>query len=206
MTILHFWSTLKNKRKLHLIIKMILHAITDTFRYVKKEENMADLKEKAVVTAKPAAKAVAEAKAAGVAKAEATPVKVETAEKKAPAKKAPAKKTTAKKATAAKKAPAKKEAAAKKTTAAKTATKKVPAKKTAAKKTTAKSAVKAVVNLQFSGKSYTEADLIKIAKDVWKYDLKQKAADFKNIELYVKPEEQRAYYVINGETTGSFAI
>lgn len=161
---------------------------------------MADLKEKAVVTAKPAAKAVAEAKAAT------TPVKVETTEKKAPAKKAPAKKTTAKKTTAAKKAPAKKEAAAKKTTAAKTATKKAPAKKTAAKKTTAKSAVKATVNLQFSGKSYTEADLIKIAKDVWKYDLKQKAADFKNIELYVKPEENRAYYVINGETTGSFAI
>lgn len=45
-----------------------------------------------------------------------------------------------------------------------------------------------------------------IAKDVWRYDLKQKPADLKNIELYVKPEESVAYYVINGEVTGSFYI
>ena len=49
-------------------------------------------------------------------------------------------------------------------------------------------------------------DLIKIAKDVWKYDLGKKVSDFKSVELYVKPEEFRAYYVINGEVTGSFAI
>ena len=66
--------------------------------------------------------------------------------------------------------------------------------------------MKAVVNLQFAGKSYTDDDLVKIAKDVWKYDLGNKAADFKSVELYVKPEESRAYYVINGEVTGSFAI
>ena len=88
------------------------------------------------------------------------------------------------------------------------AEKKAPAKKTAAvKKAPAKKeAVKAVVNLQFAGKSYTDDDLVKIAKDVWKYDLGNKAADFKSVELYVKPEESRAYYVINGEVTGSFAI
>lgn len=119
--------------------------------------------------------------------------------------KAPA--ATAKKTTA-KKAPAKKAAAEKKAPAAKKATvKKAPAKKAPAKRTAAKKeAVKAIVNLQFSGKSYTEDDLIKIAKDVWKYDLGNKSADFKSVELYVKPEESRAYYVINGETTGSFAI
>lgn len=108
----------------------------------------------------------------------------------------------------AKKAPVKKAAAEKKAPAAKKATaKKAPAKKAPAKRTAAKKeAVKAIVNLQFSGKSYTEEDLIKIAKDVWKYDLGNKSADFKSVELYVKPEESRAYYVINGETTGSFAI
>lgn len=100
--------------------------------------------------------------------------------------------------TAAKKAPAKKTAAAKKTTAKKeTVKKEAPAKKTAVKET---------IHLQFAGKAYTTEDLVKIAKDVWKYDLNQKVGDFKTVELYVKPEENMVYYVINGDVTGSFAI
>ena len=83
-----------------------------------------------------------------------------------------------------------------------TVKKAAPAKKAPAKKAEAK----AVVHLQFDGKSYTNDDLIKIAKDVWKYDLGNKPADFKSVELYVKPEDSRAYYVVNGEITGSFAI
>ena len=79
------------------------------------------------------------------------------------------------------------------------------AKKPAAKKTT-KSEVKVSMNVQFGGKSYTTEELVKIAKDVWRYDLKQKAADFKSIELYVKPEDGMAYYVINGKEAGSFYI
>ncbi|MBQ9927377.1 MAG: hypothetical protein IJO65_05325 [Lachnospiraceae bacterium] len=120
-------------------------------------------------------------------KAEAKPA----AEKKAPAKKAAASKKEA----AAKKAPAKKEAKP-------AAEKKAPAKKAAAKKT----AVKEAVNFQFSGKSYTPDDLLKICKDVWKYDLNGKEEDFESVELYVKPEENTTYYVINGNVTGSFFI
>ncbi len=127
-------------------------------------------------TAKPVAKAVAAAKP------------VEAAPAKAEAKAAPAKAATTKKAATAKKAPVKKEAEAKKA---------APEKK---------AEVKAVVNLQFSGRSYTTEDLVKIAKDVWKYDLKKKVSDFKTVELYVKPEESQVYYVINEEVTGSFGI
>ena len=79
------------------------------------------------------------------------------------------------------------------------------AKKPATKKA-AKTEVKVSMNVQFGGKSYTTDDLVKIAKDVWKYDLKQKAADFKTVELYVKPEDGMAYYVINGKEAGSFYI
>ncbi len=61
------------------------------------------------------------------------------------------------------------------------------------------------IHLQFAGKSYTQDGLMKIAKDVWKYDLKQKAGDLKSIELYVKPEESKVYYVMN-EFKGSFDI
>ena len=88
---------------------------------------------------------------------------------------------------------------------AKTAVKKT-AEKAAAKKPAAKKEIEATVSVQFSGKSYTTEELVAIAKDVWKYDLKQKASDFKSVELYVKPEENQAYYVINGEHTGSFFI
>lgn len=82
---------------------------------------------------------------------------------------------------------------------------KKPAAKNAAK-TEAKTEVKVSMNVQFGGKSYTTEDLVKIAKDVWEYDLKQKAADFKSVELYVKPEDGMAYYVINGKEAGSFYI
>lgn len=83
---------------------------------------------------------------------------------------------------------------------------KTAVKKAAPKKTTVKKEVETTVSVQFSGKSYTTQELVAIAKDVWKYDLKQKASDFKSVELYVKPEENQAYYVINGEHTGSFFI
>ena len=122
---------------------------------------------------------------------------VEKVEAKAPAKEA-AKKAPAKKAVAAKKAPVKKEAAAKKAPVKKeAAVKKAPAKKAVIKET---------VNFQFRGKSYTPEDLLNICKDVWKYDLNGKEEDFKSVELYVKPEENTTYYVINGNITGSFFI
>ena len=122
------------------------------------------------------------------------------AEVKAPEKAVAEKKAPAKKAAAEKKAPAKKAAAEKKAPAKKVAAeKKAPAKKAAVK-------VQESVNFQFSGKSYTDADLLKICRDVWKYDLNGKEEDLKTVELYVKPEENTTYYVINGSITGSFFI
>lgn len=84
---------------------------------------------------------------------------------------------------------------------------KVAEKKPIAKKATArKTELKTQLHVQFAGKSYSQEDLVKIAKDVWKYDLKKKVSDFKDVELYVKPEENQVYYVINKEVTGSFYI
>lgn len=143
---------------------------------------MAEVK-KAAATAKPVAKAVVKA----------APVEAKKEEVKAPVKKeetkAPAKKAETK--PAAKKAPAKKAAAKKAEPAAKAAK---------------KEEVKATISLQFSGKEYKTEDFVKIAKDVWQYDLGNKAADFKAVELYVKPEEHVVYYVINGDVTGHFAV
>ena len=130
--------------------------------------------------------------------AEEKKVEVKAAEVKAPEVKAEVKKEAVKKTPAAKKAPAKKAPAAKKATVKKETVKKAPAAK--------KPVVKEEVNFQFSGKSYTSEDLIRITRDVWKYDLNGKEEDIQSIELYVKPEENTAYYVINGDVTGSFFI
>lgn len=163
---------------------------------------MAEVKKAAKVIAKTAP--VKEVKPVEVKKAEIkaevkdTPkAEVKTEVKEAPkaAEKAPAKKAA--------KAPAKKTAAAKKEPAKKAAPKKTEAAKKAPAK---KAAVKETVNFQFRGKSYTPDDLLKSCKDVWKYDLGGKEEDIKSIELYVKPEENTTYYVINGDITGSFFI
>lgn len=135
---------------------------------------------KAVV--KPAAKVLNKVEAKPVAKAETKVVAK------------PAAKTTAKPAAKAATKPA---AKAETKTAAKPAAKKAPAKKVALKST---------LTVQFDGKSYSEDDLVKIAKDIWKYDLKKKVGDFQTVDLYVKPEEAKAYYVINGQFTGDFTI
>ena len=130
--------------------------------------------------------------------AEEKKVEVKAAEVKAPEVKAEVKIEAVKMTPAAKKAPAKKAPAAKKETVKKETVKKAPAAK--------KPVVKEEVNFQFSGKSYTSEDLIRITRDVWKYDLNGKEEDIQSIELYVKPEENTAYYVINGDVTGSFFI
>lgn len=113
----------------------------------------------------------------------------------------------------AEKASAKKEAkaTAKKTTAKKATTRKTTTKKAAAEaepvaKKATKKAVKQIINLQFGGKSYSMEDLQKIAGDVWKYDLHKNDEEYTSLELYVKPEENIAYYVFNGDITGSFFI
>ena len=91
-----------------------------------------------------------------------------------------------------------KKATTKKATATKATAEKAPAKKAAAKK--------AEVTVEFAGKAYSTEQLVQIAKDVWKYDLGRKATEFKTVEIYVKPEENQAYYVVNGEVTGSFSL
>ena len=139
---------------------------------------------KAAEEKKPEVKAAAPVKEVDAKKAEvkkAAPAA--KAEKKAPAKKAPAKKAEVKKAAA---------------PAAKTAEKKAPVKKAAK--------VEETVNFQFSGKSYTPDDLMKIFRDVWKYDMNGREEDIRNVELYVKPEENTTYFVVNGSITGSFFI
>ncbi|WP_251390304.1 DUF6465 family protein [Mediterraneibacter agrestimuris] len=85
----------------------------------------------------------------------------------------------------------------------KTTAKKIAAKKPAAKKTTTKKAeVKTEMFLQFDGKEYTESEIFQKVKEVWTKVLKNKVGDMKTVQIYLKPEESAAYYVVNGDTTG----
>ena len=116
-----------------------------------------------------------------------------------PEEKAEEKKTAAAKKTAAKKTTAKKTTAAKKTTTAK--------KTTATKKSAAKKAeIKTEIFLQFSGKEYTQDEILQKVKDIWTYDLNNNVDDIKDVQLYLKPEESAAYYVVNGSTTGKVVL
>ncbi len=106
-------------------------------------------------------------------------------------------KKTAAKATA-KKIAAKKTTTAKKTTAKKTTT----AKKAAAKK----AEIKTEMYLQFSGKEYSQEEILQKVKDIWTYDLHQNVDDIKDVQLYLKPEESAAYYVVNGVESGKVVL
>ena len=113
-----------------------------------------------------------------------TTTTAETAAEKKPA----AKKTTTKK------------AATKKTTAAKTTAKEKPEteKKETKRKVTRKPA-KTVV-LQYLGKEIDEAEITERA--IAQFSALEGGVAVKKITLYLKPEEEAAYYVINDQYTG----
>ena len=84
--------------------------------------------------------------------------------------------------------------AAIRTAAAKTTTeKKAPAKK---------AAVDTEVFVQFWGKEVVVKDVVENIKKVWTEEMGKKEADMKDLKVYIKPEDNGAHYVINGEITG----
>ena len=127
--------------------------------------------------------------------------------KKAEKKAVPAVKAEEKKAVPAVKAEEKKAVPAvkaeKKAPAAK-AEKKAPAAKVEKKAPAAKAAAEVV--LQWNGNDYTYDRLLQSAKDVWQYDQGKNVADFKKAVIYVKPEEGKAYVVVNDTDELSFDI
>ena len=141
---------------------------------------------------------VAEVKEEKVAAVEVAVKEVKEAPKKA-AKKAEPKKTAPK--AAEKKAPAKKEAPKA------TPKKEAPAKKVAPKAAEKKEAA-LVQNtyIEFASVQYHEATITKMAEQVWTKDMKKKLSDLKSMELYIKPEEKKVYYVFNKKETGDFDL
>lgn len=131
---------------------------------------------------KPAAEKPVEEKAAEVKSAEEKTTAVKSEE---PAKKTAAKKTTTRKTTA-----------AKKTTT-----------KTAAKTTAAKKAEPVTeVYVQYWGKEIHTSEVADRIKKIWIEDMGKKASELKDLKIYIKPEDNGAHYVINGDVTGFIGL
>ena len=77
---------------------------------------------------------------------------------------------------------------------AKTATKTV--------KKAAKKDIKIKAFVEYYGKQVEEKDIIARVKKAWTRSGK-KVGDIKEMDLYIKPEENAVYYVINGTETGA---
>lgn len=106
----------------------------------------------------------------------------------------------------------KSEEPAKKTAAKKTTTRKT----TAAKKTTTKTAVKTTaakkaepvteVYVQYWGKEIHTSEVADRIKKIWTEDMGKKASELKDLKIYIKPEDNGAHYVINGDVTGFIGL
>jgi len=67
------------------------------------------------------------------------------------------------------------------------------------------SSKKTMVYFQFQGKETEEQEVIGMIKKVWK-DEGNMMKDLKELSVYIKAEESKAYYVINGEISGSIDL
>ena len=94
--------------------------------------------------------------------------------------------------------PAKKPASKKTTkTAAKTTTRKTTAKKTE---------TVTEVYVQYWGKEIHTSEVADRIRKIWTDDMGKKASDLKDLKIYIKPEDNGAHYVINGDVTGFIGL
>lgn len=77
------------------------------------------------------------------------------------------------------------------------AVEKKPATRRTAKKESA-----AEVYVQFLGREISAKDVLENVKNLWTGEMGRKEKDLKDVKVYIKPEENKAYFVINGNETG----
>jgi len=69
------------------------------------------------------------------------------------------------------------------------------------KKTAPKKEIKINTIVEYHGKQVEEKVIVAAVKKAWT-KAGNKVGDIKTIEIYIKPEEESVYYVINGLNTG----
>ncbi len=83
---------------------------------------------------------------------------------------------------------------------------KKPAEKAGSSDTKKEAGPKEELNIEYGGSTYSKEELINKALKVWTSVLKRGRSELHNMELYVKPQEKKVYYVFNGKRKGSFEI
>ncbi len=61
--------------------------------------------------------------------------------------------------------------------------------------------MKSTLTIQAPGVEITDTDIKALVKDAW-VNAGNKVKDMETVEIYVKAEEKKAYYVINGSVKG----
>ena len=84
--------------------------------------------------------------------------------------------------------------------------KKTSAKKTAPAKTTAKESIRTNIILQYAGMNVTYDDLIKNAQNKYQFDMGGDVSGIKSIDLYIKPDDGKVYFVINKKIEGDYNL
>lgn len=80
-----------------------------------------------------------------------------------------------------------------------TGTKKAPGRKPSVKANTE-------VYIQWWGKEVYAKTIVEDIQKVWTEEMGRKASELKDLKVYVKPEENAAHYVINGDITGCIGL
>jgi len=65
--------------------------------------------------------------------------------------------------------------------------------------------MKSSLVVEFGGKKTDEKALVSEAKKVWA-DKGKAQKELASLDLYLKPDESKCYYVFNGDDNGSFDI
>lgn len=87
----------------------------------------------------------------------------------------------------------------------KKATKKTTGKKTEKKASPAKEEKQEMVFVQFAGEEFVVEEITRKAKEAYIAE-GHRASAIKSLRLYIKPEEKKAYYVINEKAAGSIEL
>ena len=78
--------------------------------------------------------------------------------------------------------------------------------KAATTKKVAVAEAKTNVTLQYADKDLSYNDLIQNAKNVFQYDMSGDPNSINKLDLFVKPDENKVYFVINDDIQGSYDL
>jgi len=65
---------------------------------------------------------------------------------------------------------------------------------------------KSEIYIQYADQEVQIQDVLDKIKEQWTKDMGNEEDDLEELKVYIKPEDNAAYYVINGDVTGSFGL